>query len=85
MLLNIKLRIALALPFSKLRHLFFHSPRYQGGIGRALKDDYIMKINFLKSMVTGDKSELYYQNQGSIVYKIPIPRFLKKFWHLDRP
>lgn len=76
----------LGTPFQQLASpIFALSSRYQGGIGRALKDDYIMKDKFLKSLVTGDKSELYYHNtQGSIVYKIAIPRFLKKFWHLDR-
>ena len=72
-------------PFQNLiAPIFSLSSRYGGGIGRALKDDYIMKDKYLKSVATGDKSENYYQNvQGSIVYKIPIPRFLKKTWHPD--
>ena len=41
-----------------------------------------MKRRYIRSLETGDKSECYYQNsQGSVVYKIPIPRFLKKTWH----
>ena len=72
-------------PFQNLiSPIFSLSSRYQGGIGRALKDDNIMRDIFLKSVATGDKSRCYYNNvQGHIVYKIPIPRFLKKFWHSE--
>lgn len=65
--------------------IFSLSSRYQGGIGRTLKDDVSMERKFLESLFTGDKSDLYYENpQGQVVYKIAVPRFLKKFWHLDR-
>ena len=72
-------------PFQNLiSPIFSLSSRYGGGIGRILKDDYIMKDRFLKSIQTGDKSQCYYTNvQSAIVYKIPIPRFLKKNWHPD--
>lgn len=64
--------------------IFSLSSRYGGGIGRILKDDYIMRDRFLKSIQTGDKSQCYYTNvQSAVVYKIPIPRFLKKTWHPD--
>lgn len=59
--------------------------RYHGGIGRILSDDYVMKQRFFNSIVTGDKSELFYQNvQGSVVYKISVPRFLKKIWLFEK-
>lgn len=72
-------------PFQNLvAPIFSLSSRYGGGIGRILKDDFIMKDRFLKSVSTGDKSQCFYQNtQSAIVYKIPIPRFLKKTWHPD--
>lgn len=64
--------------------IFALSSRYKGGIGRIMKQDYNKKRVYLQSLVTGDKSDCYYDNvQGSIVYKIPIPRFLKKDWHPD--
>lgn len=64
--------------------IFALSSRYKGGIGRIMKQDYNKKRIYLQSLVTGDKSDCYYDNiQGSIVYKIPIPRFLKKEWHPD--
>lgn len=70
-------------PFQQIASpIFAFSSRYNGGIGRALKDDHIMKRRYIRSLQTGDKSECYYNNpQGSVVYKIPIPRFLKKTWH----
>lgn len=73
----------LGTPFQQLvSPIFAFSSRFNGGIGRALKDDYIMKRIYLRSMETGDKSECYYENiQSSVVYKIAIPRFLKKCWH----
>ena len=72
-------------PFQNLiAPIFSLSSRYGGGIGRILKDDYIMRDRFLQSVQTGDKSQCYYTNvQSAIVYKIPIPRFLKKTWHPD--
>lgn len=65
--------------------IFKISSRFGGGIGRILKDDYVMKQRFFNSIVTGDKSDLFYQNpQGSIVYKISVPRFLKKVWLFEK-
>lgn len=61
--------------------IFAFSSRYNGGIGRALKSDIVMKRRYYRKLKTGDSSECYYNNpQGSVVYKIPIPRFLKKTW-----
>lgn len=73
-------------PFQNLiSPIFKISSRYGGGIGRILKDDYIMKQRFFNSILTGDRSELFYQNpQGSIVYKISVPRFLKKVWMFEK-
>lgn len=72
-------------PFQQIASpIFAFSSRYNGGIGRALIDDHIMKRRYLRSLKTGDKSDCYYQNpQGSVVYKIPLPRFLKKDWHSE--
>ena len=75
----------LGTPFQNLiSPIFSLSSRYGGGIGRILKDDTVKREIFLDSIRTGDKSRCYYDNvQGHIVYKIPIPRFLKKIWHSD--
>lgn len=65
--------------------IFSLSSRFGGGIGRILKDDYVMQQKFYSSLVSGDHSRLFYNNvQGHIVYKIAIPRFLKKFWMLEK-
>lgn len=65
--------------------IFCLSSRYRGGIGRILKNDYNMKRIFLQSLRSGDTSDCYYTNiQSSVVYKIPIPRFLKKSWHEEK-
>lgn len=64
--------------------IFCLSSRYRGGIGRILKSDHIMKARYLHYLATGDSSDCHYTNvQSSVVYKIPIPRFLKKTWHSD--
>lgn len=65
--------------------IFCLSSRYRGGIGRILKQDIRMKKIFLQSLRNGDSSDCYYTNvQSSVVYKIPIPRFLKKVWHPEK-
>lgn len=73
-------------PFQNLiSPIFKVVSRYAGGIGRILRDDYVMKQRFFNSIITGDRSNLFYQNvQGSIVYKISVPRFLKKVWMFEK-
>lgn len=73
-------------PFQQLASPIFKLvSRYNGGLGRTLKLDDRMKEIWLNSLRTGDKSECFYQTiQSSIVYKVPIPRFLKREWHREK-
>lgn len=58
---------------------------YEGGIGRIMKNDEVMKKRYLDSLVTRDKRYLYYTTkQKGVEYKVSIPRFLIKFWHPDK-
>lgn len=69
----------------ELAPIFSIMSTYNGGIGRVLKDDVVMKERYLKSLVTRDKSYCYYTAyQNDKAYKIAIPRYLIKAWHPQR-
>ena len=58
---------------------------YEGGLGRIMKNDQLMKKRYLDSLKTRDKSKLFYIcKQNGNEYKIAIPRFLIKHWHPER-
>lgn len=69
----------------KVSPIFSIRSIYEGGLGRSLKDDKVMKNRYLDSLVTHDKSLCYYSvYQDDKEYKIAIPRYLIKEWHPSR-